>query len=67
MIDPWEIIMIGGIIVALLIWGHQKIPELARAVGEAKHELETASKGNSNDRDGPDIPKRQRLTDTERF
>jgi Sec-independent protein translocase protein TatA len=57
LIDPWEILMIGAIIVALLGWGPQKIPELAKAMGEAKHELETASRGEYDKRDDPEVPK----------
>ena len=57
LIDPWEVIMIGAIIVALLVWGPQKIPELAKVVGEAKHEFETASRGDYDRRDDLEIPK----------
>jgi len=49
--------MIGAIIIALIVWGPQKIPELAKAVGEAKHELETASRGDYGRRDDLEIPK----------
>ena len=49
--------MIGAIIVALLVWGPQKIPELAKAVGEAKLEFETASRGDYDRRDDLEIPK----------
>ena len=49
--------MVGAIIVALLVWGPQKIPELAKAVGEAKHELQTASRGEYNKKDDPEVPK----------
>jgi Sec-independent protein translocase protein TatA len=49
--------MIGAIIVALLVWGPQKIPELAKAVGEAKHEFETSSRGDYDRRDDLEIPK----------
>ena len=37
--------MIGAILLVLFLWGPQKIPELARAVGEAKRELEMAGRG----------------------
>jgi len=49
--------MIGAIVVALLVWGPQKIRELAKAMGEAKHEFETASRGDYDRRDDPEIPK----------
>ncbi len=45
--------MIGAVIFALLTWGPQKIPELARAMGEAKHELERASRGEYDDAEKP--------------
>ncbi len=32
MIDPWEVVMIGAIIAALLVWGPKKIPELAKSL-----------------------------------
>jgi TatA/E family protein of Tat protein translocase len=65
LIDPWEIIVIGGIIVALLVWGPQKIPELAESLGEAKRELETARRGEYDRRDSLEIPNHQRLTNPE--
>jgi Sec-independent protein translocase protein TatA len=53
--------MVGAIVAALLIWGPKKIPELAKSLGEAKHELEKASRGNYEMRDNREIPNRQRL------
>jgi Sec-independent protein translocase protein TatA len=44
--------MIGAVVLILVIWGPQKIPELARSLGNAKHELERVSKGNDEDREG---------------
>jgi sec-independent protein translocase protein TatA len=35
---------IGVIVIILLLWGPQKIPDIARAIGKAKREFETASK-----------------------
>ena len=61
MIDPWEVVMIGAIIAALLVWGPQKIPELAKSLGEAKHELQAASRGEHN-RDSREIPNQQHVT-----
>lgn len=49
--------MIGGIIVALLVWGPQKIPGLAKSLGEAKRELEIASKGKYDEKDSPESRK----------
>lgn len=42
--DALEIIIIGVILVVIFLWGPAKIPELARALGRAKKEFETASK-----------------------
>jgi sec-independent protein translocase protein TatA len=42
-IDPIEWIVIGIIVLALIIWGPSKIPELARALGRAKKEYVKAS------------------------
>ena len=42
--------MIGAVVLVLLMWGPQKIPELAKSLGQAKHELESASKGDDEDR-----------------
>jgi len=42
--------MIGAVVMILLVWGPQKVPELARSLGEAKHELEKATKGGHEDR-----------------
>lgn len=43
--DPLETLIAGIIILALIIWGPNKIPELARALGRAKREYEKASRG----------------------
>ena len=42
-LDPTEIIVIGVVVLALLLWGPNKIPELARAFGRAKREYEKAA------------------------
>ncbi|MBI3858793.1 MAG: twin-arginine translocase TatA/TatE family subunit [Thaumarchaeota archaeon] len=42
--DALEIIVIGVILVVIFLWGPSKIPELARALGRAKKEFDTASK-----------------------
>jgi len=43
-LDATELIIIGVIAVVIFLWGPQKIPELARALGRAKREFDTASK-----------------------
>jgi len=42
--DPTELLIIAVIAVVIFLWGPQKIPELARALGRAKKEFDTASK-----------------------
>ncbi len=40
-----ELILIIIAFIILLIWGPQKLPELARALGKAKYYFEKASRG----------------------
>ncbi|MDV3244385.1 MAG: twin-arginine translocase TatA/TatE family subunit [Nitrososphaerales archaeon] len=42
--DPLELVIIGVILVVIFLWGPQKIPEIARALGRARKEFDTASK-----------------------
>jgi len=44
MITGWEWIVVVGIIAVLLLWGPKKLPELAKAIGEARKEFQKASK-----------------------
>lgn len=39
-----EWLVVAVIVVALLLWGPSKLPELARALGQAKGEFEKASR-----------------------
>ena len=41
--------MIGVVLLVFLTWGPQKIPELARAVGQARNEFVKASRGYQQD------------------
>ena len=43
-LDPLELIIIGVVLVVIFLWGPQKIPEIARAIGRARKEFEQASK-----------------------
>lgn len=43
--DPLNLLLVGVIVVVLLLWGPQKIPELARSIGRARREFDDASKG----------------------
>jgi len=40
----WEWIVVIAIVLVFLLWGPQKIPQLARAIGEARREFDKASK-----------------------
>ncbi len=42
--DPLQLVIIGVIVVVIFLWGPQKIPELARALGRARKEFEEGSK-----------------------
>lgn len=42
--DALELMVIGVIVVVIFLWGPQKIPEVAKALGRAKREFDTASK-----------------------
>ena len=44
-ITSWEWLIILIFLAILILWGPQKLPQLARALGEAKREFERASKG----------------------
>lgn len=43
--DPFQILLILGVFAVILIWGPQKIPDLARSIGRARKEFDDASKG----------------------
>jgi sec-independent protein translocase protein TatA len=43
MLDPVEIIVVGVVVLAIVLWGPAKIPELARALGKAKSEYQKAA------------------------
>ena len=42
--DPLQLVIIGVIVVVIFLWGPQKIPELARALGRARKEFDEGSK-----------------------
>lgn len=44
-ITSWEWLIIIVFLGVLLLWGPQKLPQLAKALGEARREFERASKG----------------------
>ncbi|MDA4124178.1 MAG: twin-arginine translocase TatA/TatE family subunit [Thaumarchaeota archaeon] len=60
--DPLQIIVIGIIVVVIFLWGPQKIPDLARAMGRAKKEFDDASKeGSTPTHTGQDMTADQAL------
>jgi len=42
--DPIQWVVIAVVVIALFLWGPQKIPDLARALGRARKEFDNASK-----------------------
>lgn len=44
MLDAPELLVIGAVVVVVLVMGPKKLPELARALGQAKKEFEAAKK-----------------------
>lgn len=43
-VTGWEWIVIVGVLVIFFLWGPNKIPQLARAIGQARKEFDRASK-----------------------
>lgn len=43
-LDPLELVVVGVILIVIFLWGPQRIPEIARAIGRARKEYEQASK-----------------------
>ena len=43
--DPFQILLVLGVVAVILIWGPSKIPELARSLGRARKEFDDASRG----------------------
>ena len=41
----WTTVVAVGVLVVVLIWGPQKIPDLARSLGRARREFDQASRG----------------------
>jgi len=44
-LEGYEMLSIVLILIALFIWGPQKLPEMAKAIGEAKKEFEKVARG----------------------
>jgi sec-independent protein translocase protein TatA len=44
MLEGWEWIIIGVVAIVIIMWGPAKIPQFARALGQAKGEFNKASK-----------------------
>lgn len=37
--DPIQLLIVGGLVVVFIVWGPKKMPQLARALGQAKGEF----------------------------
>ncbi len=48
MLEGWEWIIIGVVAIVIIMWGPAKIPQFARALGQAKGEFRKASKEFNN-------------------
>lgn len=44
MLQGWEWIFIGAVLIVIILWGPTKIPQLARALGKAKEEFTKGSR-----------------------
>ncbi len=55
MLEGWEWIIIGVVAIVIIMWGPAKIPQFARALGQAKGEFSKASK-EFNDAANSDTP-----------
>jgi len=51
-----EWIVIAAIVVILLFWGPEKLPKIAKSIGQAKKEFEKASKGGGEEEKQPVTP-----------
>ena len=51
-VGPWQIILI--VLLALLLFGGKKIPEMMRGLGEGMREFKKASKGETDDKNSND-------------
>jgi sec-independent protein translocase protein TatA len=49
----WEWIVIAGVLIVFFLWGPNKIPDLARAIGQARREFDKASKEITNPLETP--------------
>jgi sec-independent protein translocase protein TatA len=58
MLEGWEWIIIGVVAIVIIMWGPAKIPQFAKALGQAKGEFSKASKefNNAANLDSPAQP-----------
>ena len=61
MLEGWEWIIIGVVAIVIIMWGPAKIPQFAKALGQAKGEFSKASK-EFNDAANSDAPAKPAAT-----
>ena len=50
-VGPAELVIV--LVIALVLFGGKKLPELARSLGQARNEFEKGARGDEPDRDAP--------------
>jgi sec-independent protein translocase protein TatA len=61
-LEGYEILAVVAVLAIIFLWGPQKLPEMAKAIGEAKREFDKASKEVSTLADTSSIIKPQTST-----
>lgn len=65
MLSGIELVVLIVAVVALVIWGPKKLPEFAKAIGQARGEFSKASKSSSAEVSGPTEPQSNATTSSD--